>query len=200
MPAAPTIYGPGGVDYSAPQVIASDPGAPGLEDHHDARRRWDRAVRQHEAAVRRGVHRPELAGSSARMRARRTRNSTAAIFIVRGLARPRPRRFAPGAPHALRRKACGASRRCSSPAARRSQRQRCRRGGSAPTTSKPTGSSAPPRCGPWASRDPAAHAPAGILRRLRRRRDPRTRVRVRGGRGRARRRGARGRGRLRGRW
>lgn len=60
MPAAPTIYGPGGVDYSAPQVYASDPGAPGLEDHHDARRRWDRAVRQHGAMVRRGVYRPEL--------------------------------------------------------------------------------------------------------------------------------------------
>lgn len=55
-----SIFGPGGVDYSAPQVYASDPGAPGLEDHHDARRRWDRAVRQHEAMVRRGVYRPEL--------------------------------------------------------------------------------------------------------------------------------------------
>lgn len=61
MPAARVIYGPGGVDYSAPQVYASDPGAPGLEDHRDARRRWDRAVRQHEAMVRRGIYRPELA-------------------------------------------------------------------------------------------------------------------------------------------
>lgn len=60
MPAASVIYGPGGVDYSAPQVYASDPGAPGLEDHRDARRRWDRAVTQHEAMVRRGVYRPEL--------------------------------------------------------------------------------------------------------------------------------------------
>lgn len=55
-----SIFGPGGVDYSAPQVYASDPGAPGLEDHRDARRRWDRAVAQHEAMVRRGIYRPEL--------------------------------------------------------------------------------------------------------------------------------------------
>ena len=54
------IFGPGGVDYSAPQVYANDPGAPGLEDHRDARRRWDRAVAQHEAMVRRGIYRPEL--------------------------------------------------------------------------------------------------------------------------------------------
>jgi len=60
MPAARVIYGPGGVDYSAPQIYASDPGAPGLEDHRDARRRWDRAVTQHLAMVRRGIYRPEL--------------------------------------------------------------------------------------------------------------------------------------------
>ena len=60
MPAARVIYGPGGVDYSAPQIYARDPGAPGLEDHRDARRRWDRAVTQHLAMVRRGIYRPEL--------------------------------------------------------------------------------------------------------------------------------------------
>lgn len=62
---APTIYGPGGVDYSAPQIYAADPGAPGLEDHHDARRRWNRAVHQHEAMVRRGVYRPEFVPGAA---------------------------------------------------------------------------------------------------------------------------------------
>lgn len=60
LPAARVIFGPGGVDYSAPQIYAEDPGAPGLEDHRDARRRWDRAVTQHEAMVRRGIYRPEL--------------------------------------------------------------------------------------------------------------------------------------------
>ena len=65
MPAAEKVFGSGGVDYNAPQVYAEDPGAPGLEDHHDARRRWDRAVRQHEAMVRRGVYRPELVPGAA---------------------------------------------------------------------------------------------------------------------------------------
>ncbi len=60
MPAARAVFGPGGVDYSAPQVYASDPGRPGLEDHHDARRRWDRAVLQHEEMVARGVYRADL--------------------------------------------------------------------------------------------------------------------------------------------
>lgn len=65
MPGAKEVFGSGGVDYNAPQVYAEDPGAPGLEDHHDARRRWDRAVRQHEAMVRRGIYRPELVPGAA---------------------------------------------------------------------------------------------------------------------------------------
>lgn len=65
LPAAREIFGPRGVDYNAPQVYAEDPGAPGLEDHHAARRRWDRAVRQHEAMVSRGAYRPELVPGAA---------------------------------------------------------------------------------------------------------------------------------------
>lgn len=60
LPADDVIFGASGVDYSAPQVYAADPGTPALEDHRDARRRWDRSVRQHEEMVRRGVYRADL--------------------------------------------------------------------------------------------------------------------------------------------
>ena len=65
LPADDVIFGASGVDFSAPQVYAADPATPSLEDHRDARRRWDRSVRQHEAMVRRGIYRPELVPGAA---------------------------------------------------------------------------------------------------------------------------------------
>lgn len=60
LPAIGTILGPGGVDYAAPQVYAANPATPAPEDHRDARDRWDRAVRQHQALADRGTIRADV--------------------------------------------------------------------------------------------------------------------------------------------
>lgn len=60
MPAATAVFGDGGVDYSAPQVYAANPGASELPGFDAARTRYDRAVAQHEWCVARGLMRRDL--------------------------------------------------------------------------------------------------------------------------------------------
>lgn len=58
LPSSKTIF-VAGVDYNAPQIYNFDP-APGLEDHRDAARRWDRAVKQHQWAAARRILREDM--------------------------------------------------------------------------------------------------------------------------------------------
>ena len=60
MPASKAVFGEGGVDYSAPQVYAANPGAAEVPGFAAARSRYDRAVAQHEWCAARGLMRAEL--------------------------------------------------------------------------------------------------------------------------------------------
>lgn len=60
MPASVAVFGPGGVDYSAPQVYAANPGAAQPPGIAAAQSRYDRARAQHEWCARQGLMRHEL--------------------------------------------------------------------------------------------------------------------------------------------
>ena len=132
---------------------ASDPGAPGLEDHHDARRRWDRAVRQHRTMVRRestarnrarrGCVRDVRAAPRLHREVRGTGSSTAPV----GRAWALPTRCDE---EGLQGRRGGAPR----PPRDRSQRRRPSRGGSAPTSETDRIVSAATLPDRWGSRDP----------------------------------------------
>lgn len=61
MPASAAVFGTAGVDYSAPQVYAANPGAAEVPGFAAARARFDRARAQHEWCATRGLMRHELA-------------------------------------------------------------------------------------------------------------------------------------------